>query len=1046
MLGIERHVLGGLIGLLISIASFGQGVDHWRIGNPYVSRCDAAFSFSADYGALISNRQMLFEPMVNVEDLHSTTALVPANLFPSAYDARPISAALEVDEQTFLLFKGNIYVPMDKATLQAKGKAATWTGWPGYWKNDIDAALQWPDGAYVFIKGFQYVSYDPRSGATSRTGQLNQWAGWPSSWTGSIEAAFNGQDGYLYFIRKGEILAMDATTMAMAPGYPRRLAGEKSGVNMAGTDAWAVQPEQTTTQAEGGTTIVDVSSWCSVGIPDASTAPAGGNITPMQTDLAGGKGGEGFSDKLVRGTRVKEVRVWAMNMIQAIEIVTESPEKFVTEGGPKGSALGSPKVFELAAGECILGIEGTWGGPSGESIHTLRFITNKRKSPLYGGLAGRTGEKEFRFEVPPEGAFSGFHGRSSRFLDALGIQYNIYQYVVFDADGKLIETAGDKTAWNSGTQVQDQQAEGGEDPDDPWFDDHLDITDTDKQEGLFLFTTMPGTEAVGRSVDITKIDPWDLSVDDGRANSSPLVIISDGSSRGSGSQKWFFPHGYNRNTSGQLASGRSKESVKIMKSFKEYTEEFGIQVGAEFQVTGVAAGSANVSHKKRRTTAIGKTKVMISKTYDIYSHSCNVDLDWVDKKSGQKKRQKLDFTFREMVKALEVPGGKVPDAKIEDLVQNGPLPSGLDRIKGPYDALIAEFGTHFINNIQFGGYYTMWSELEEDEISTSKMTETDVKASFSAGSDASPGGGTNSGGVTIINNIPGQGPEAIPGTSGSAGGSVGVNASSSQSGSETNSTLEIEINASGGGGKITRAAWEADVKEDPVVRDAQFRPISDLLSPVFFPTDAQIEKKAQMLRLAIKQHIRNSAEILAHSDMDSITFSVQADKDQAATAQQAADLEKPVKLEVELIRMKCSAGDEEIRDDNDLELYGNMELTIVDDQLDEVMTYTTLDRSSDNPYNLTKGDKYQELNEVFTVTTTKGKLDHLQIVVWGNVTDEDPMDSDDDLLKISSFADGQPESLPRSEGIGKPSAVKTISVAGEKNTVFTLMIRVKQIE
>jgi hypothetical protein len=815
---------------------------------------------------------------------------------------------------------------------------------------------------------------------------------------------------------------------------------------MAGTDAWAVQPEQTTTQAEGGTTIVDVSSWCSVGIPDASTAPAGGNITPMQTDLAGGKGGEGFSDKLVRGTRVKEVRVWAMNMIQAIEIVTESPEKFVTEGGPKGSALGSPKVFELAAGECILGIEGTWGGPSGESIHTLRFITNKRKSPLYGGLAGRTGEKEFRFEVPPEGAFSGFHGRSSRFLDALGIQYNIYQYVVFDADGKLIETAGDKTAWNSGTQVQDQQAEGGEDPDDPWFDDHLDITDTDKQEGLFLFTTMPGTEAVGRSVDITKIDPWDLSVDDGRANSSPLVIISDGSSRGSGSQKWFFPHGYNRNTSGQLASGRSKESVKIMKSFKEYTEEFGIQVGAEFQVTGVAAGSANVSHKKRRTTAIGKTKVMISKTYDIYSHSCNVDLDWVDKKSGQKKRQKLDFTFREMVKALEVPGGKVPDAKIEDLVQNGPLPSGLDRIKGPYDALIAEFGTHFINNIQFGGYYTMWSELEEDEISTSKMTETDVKASFSAGSDASPGGGTNSGGVTIINNIPGQGPEAIPGTSGSAGGSVGVNASSSQSGSETNSTLEIEINASGGGGKITRAAWEADVKEDPVVRDAQFRPISDLLSPVFFPTDAQIEKKAQMLRLAIKQHIRNSAEILAHSDMDSITFSVQADKDQAATAQQAADLEKPVKLEVELIRMKCSAGDEEIRDDNDLELYGNMELTIVDDQLDEVMTYTTLDRSSDNPYNLTKGDKYQELNEVFTVTTTKGKLDHLQIVVWGNVTDEDPMDSDDDLLKISSFADGQPESLPRSEGIGKPSAVKTISVAGEKNTVFTLMIRVKQIE
>ncbi|MCC6540579.1 MAG: hypothetical protein IT225_00005 [Flavobacteriales bacterium] len=1039
-------MLGWLIGLLISSSALGQGVDHWRIGNPYVSRCDAAFSFSADYAALISNRQILFEPMVNVEHLRSSTAVLPANLFPSPHDARPVSAALETDEQTFLLFKGNMYVPMDKATLQAKGKVASWTGWPGYWKNDIDAALRWPDGAYVFIKGLQYVSYDPRSGTTSRTGQLNQWAGWPSSWTGSIEAAFNGQDGYLYFIRQGEILAMDATTMAMAPGYPRRLAGEKSGVNMAGTDAWNLQPEPTTTQAAGGTAVVDASGWCSVGIPDASTAPAGGNITPMKTDLAGGKGGEDFSDKLVRGTRVKEVRVWALNMIQAIEIVTESPEKFITEGGPKGSALGSPKVFELAAGECIIGIEGTWGGPSGEFIHTLRFITNKRKSPLYGGLAGRTGEKEFRFEVPPEGAFSGFHGRSSRYLDALGIQYNIYQYVVFDADGKLIETAGNKTAWNSGTQVQNQQADSTQGPEDPWFDDHLDVTETNKQEGL-RFTNMPGTEAVGRSVDITKIDPWDLSVEDGRANNSPLVIISDGNSRGSGSQNWFFPYGYNRNTSGQLASGRSKESIKIMKSFKEYTEEFGIQVGAEFQVTGVAAGSANVSHKKRRTTAIGKTKVMISKTYDIFSHSCKVDLDWVDKKSGQKKRQKLDFTFREMVKALEVPSGKVPDAKIEDLVQNGALPSGLDRIKGPYNALIAEFGTHFINNIQFGGYYTMWSELEEDEISTSKMTETDVKVSFSAGANASPGGVPNSGGVTIINNIPGQGPEKIPGTSGGAGGSVGVNASSSQSASETNSTLEIEINASGGGGKIIYAAWEADVQDDPVVRDAQFCPISDLLSPVFFPFDAQIEKKAQMLRLAIKQHIRNSAEILTHSDLDSITFSVQADKDQAATAQQAADLEKPVKLEVELMKMKCSEGDgDNLRKNDKLELYGNMELSIVDDQLNEVTRYTTLDRPSNEFYLLNKDDKYQDLNELFTVTTTKGKLDDLKIVVWGNVYEEDAGDADDDLLEISSFADGQQEGLPRSEGIGKHSEVKTISVTGVDNVRFTLMVRVKWIE
>lgn len=96
--------------VLQSSVVFSQGVDHWRIGNPYVSRTDAAFSFSDDYASLISGKNILFEPMVLDQNLRSISNSISDDLFPDSYKFKPISAALDVDDEKLYLFKGNVYV------------------------------------------------------------------------------------------------------------------------------------------------------------------------------------------------------------------------------------------------------------------------------------------------------------------------------------------------------------------------------------------------------------------------------------------------------------------------------------------------------------------------------------------------------------------------------------------------------------------------------------------------------------------------------------------------------------------------------------------------------------------------------------------------------------------------------------------------------------------------------------------------------------------------------------------------------------------------
>lgn len=890
--------------------------------------------------------------------LEVTENVIPGNLFPATYNSKPISAALEYDEQSFLVFKGNVYLTVHKSTFQPLGNIQNWTGWPGFWKNDIDAALKWPDGSFVFIKGLQYVSYNPRNGQTSRPAQLNQWAGWPSSWSGSIDAAFNGQDGYLYFIRKGEILAMDANTLAFAPGYPRKLAGEISGVNMAGTNNWS-QPKQNQ-QNLGSSEAPDISNWCAVGTPDPGTSPDGGNIYPMKTDMKGGPGGEEFMDKLVRGTRVKEVRVWAMNMIQAIEIVTESQEGFITEGGAKGFKMGSPKTFELAPGECIIGIEGTYGGSSGDYIYTLKFLTNKRKSPEFGGMGGRKGDTSFLFEVPPEGSFSGFHGRSSRFLDAIGIQYNIYQHVAWGADGELIETVGDKSAWNSAKVVSQDELDELAAQDDEYFDDHVDVSQDETLADMFMYTIMPNFSWIGKAVDLAKIDPWDVTSSE--LPSGSVLLMIPAKIYGGPENRWFFPYGTNRNQSVSITTGRSSEEIHMLQSFAAYSNEFGVKVGAEFDAAGTAAGSLNLSHRERNTNSIGSKSVMISKTVSRESHSVTFDLVWDDDRTGVKNRQRLAFGFRKAIEELPIPKGKIPNMSTSSLRKGGQLPINVQNVKKEYMDVVNKYGTHYLNDIIFGGYFTMYSMLTETQISQSKMTQNAVSASFSAGVK----------GIT-------------------AGGSVDVDNTNTSETSQTEMNFKIDIMATGGGGNTEFSQWSSEVTKEPRPRDFSLNPHTDFLTPVFFPNDPDIEKKQAALDLVIRQYLVDNDIGLGHDAHKVLNF---------MTEEQLQG--QPIKIKVEILRMKTSMVDGGGEGDN-IEFKGHAIFAVIgpNDQF----------KGSGDVYgpdakmNL-KPNSFVNVSKSFQVTTTKEGLKDLKLHLYGWASDEDDWSGDDEIFNQTGLHDG----------------------------------------
>ena len=150
-----------------------------------------------------------------------------------------------------------------------------------------------------------------------------------------------------------------------------------------------------------------VAALCGGGWAIAQQAPA--------TEIVGGPGGNAFSDpEPAQGARVIEVQVRSGDHVDSVQLVYMLSDGRTVMGPQRGGGGGGLSVFHLDADEYLIGISGR----SGDYIDSIRFETNERTSPTFGGSGG---SRNFRIDVPANAQVAGLAGRAGQYLDAIGL-------------------------------------------------------------------------------------------------------------------------------------------------------------------------------------------------------------------------------------------------------------------------------------------------------------------------------------------------------------------------------------------------------------------------------------------------------------------------------------------------------------------------------------------------------------------------------------------------------------------------------------------------
>ena len=120
--------------------------------------------------------------------------------------------------------------------------------------------------------------------------------------------------------------------------------------------------------------------------------------------LAGGNGGHAFTISIPTGAVLKAIHLFAGDYVDGLQLVVGDAAGHEMTLPPAGGTGGSAATFELADDEVLAGISGRFGW----YVDNIQFHTNKRTSPLYGGLGG---EHTFYIPVPADQVVAGVYGR-----------------------------------------------------------------------------------------------------------------------------------------------------------------------------------------------------------------------------------------------------------------------------------------------------------------------------------------------------------------------------------------------------------------------------------------------------------------------------------------------------------------------------------------------------------------------------------------------------------------------------------------------------------
>lgn len=143
---------------------------------------------------------------------------------------------------------------------------------------------------------------------------------------------------------------------------------------------------------------------------------------------SGGSGGSEFDFWAESGgaTDVSSIGVIETGTIRCIVIgyreTPTNPSQFTSfRHGACGTAAGEigfdgSRGFSLDPDEYLLGVAGRYG----DHIDSIRFFTNKRNSPVYGGSGG---SRTFGYTAPSGQMIVALFGRAGDNLDSVGVMY-----------------------------------------------------------------------------------------------------------------------------------------------------------------------------------------------------------------------------------------------------------------------------------------------------------------------------------------------------------------------------------------------------------------------------------------------------------------------------------------------------------------------------------------------------------------------------------------------------------------------------------------------
>ncbi len=452
---------------------------------------------------------------------------------------------------------------------------------------------------------------------------------------------------------------------------------------------------------------------------------------------------------------------------------------------------------------------------------------------------------------------------------------------------------------------------------------------------------------IGTGVDIIFVDPLQVNKSK-RARMSAIELIDSDEIAGNQSE-YIIPFGTKFES---IGSSETIESTKTIETYSEFATTFGGSIGGSVSVPGIASGSGSASMSQMNRNSFGTENVYTYKQASNELYKVSLNKTWIDNKTNQKYRLKLDKNFRRFVEQLKVPSS-MPAISLPEK-KGDKVPSSLNSVKAAYTNIYKNFGTHLTQTVTFGGRFISLYELSRSTYENARMTKADFESSVSA---------------------------CIKAVEVGANASFGYQQEGKEEQSVTNLSARTYIT---GGNANDYAKWNSNIETAPAPIKLDLMPISDLLTKEFFPDDKDIEKKAEILKAVMHEYVVNRMKLPAKVDLEGSNFFREL---------------KPLEYDydVSIVHVKCiKVSGPEAGQAN--EYYGRIKFSC------NGKTKTALDIDEDNAWELTpNASRPYTMREPFVITLPEGKSATLK--VSGHMWEEDDTSADDNLGTASVTLD-----------------------------------------